>query len=477
MPFERRTTQSENPFSRLSPGQTIAIVPEFKLDSGYTIHDVPVAYKTWGVLNEAGDNCMLICHPLTRSVDVEDWWANLMGICGLEGKGKAIDESKFYVVCLNVMGSPYGSASPLTMNPETGTRYGPEFPQATIRDDCRLHKIVLDDLGVKSVAICIGGSMAGMHVYEWAFYGKDYIKLLVPISAPAKSSAWSMSWTESQRQSIFADPKYLDGYYSLDAQPTQGMIAARMTAMLTYRTRASYERRFGREIMDSDNSSQQEKPSIPPSEVHRLAHNAGHRHVKPYPLSFSSINSSATSLQTPDQGYSSKESVASTNGSSSPSTPDPSSQQETKIAAYQPPLYSAHSYLRYQADKFNERFDANCYITLSRKMDGHDISYGRGNYEDVVRSIQQPTLVLGIESDVLYPFYEIKALSELLPNAELICVKSEEGHDGLLLEYEQVNDAIVAFMQKHEHIREILRQKPAPVPERKGPRGAMFASW
>ncbi|KAF9357761.1 homoserine O- acetyltransferase [Mortierella sp. AD094] len=456
MPLERRTTQPENPFSRLSPGQTIAIVPEFNLDSGFTIRDVPVAYKTWGVLNEAGDNCMLICHPLTRSVDVEDWWGNLMGTCGLEGKGKVIDESKFYIVCLNVMGSPYGSGSPLTANPETGSRHGPEFPQATVRDDCRLHKVVLDELGVKSVAICIGGSMAGMHVFEWAFYGKDYIKLLVPVSAPARSSAWSMSWTESQRQSIFADPKYLDGYYSLDAQPTQGMTAARMTAMLTYRTRASYERRFGRNIMDSDDPSQHEKPSIPSSEVHRLAHNAGHRHIKPCPLSSPSTNGSTAGLQTPDR---------------SPSC------NETKIAAYQPPVYSAHSYLRYQADKFIERFDANCYIALSRKMDGHDVSYGRGEYEDVVRSIQQPTLVIGIESDVLYPFYEIKALSELLPNAELTCVKSEEGHDGLLLEYEQVNDAIVAFMQKQEHIRDILRQKGVPIPERKGPRGAMFASW
>lgn len=137
MPFERRTTQPENPFSRMAPDQTIAIVPEFTFESGYTIHNVPVAYKTWGVLNDAGDNCMLICHPLTRSVDVEDWWINLMGRCGLDGKGKAIDETKFFVVCLNVMGSPYGSGSSLTLNPETGVRYGPEFPQATVRDDCR----------------------------------------------------------------------------------------------------------------------------------------------------------------------------------------------------------------------------------------------------------------------------------------------------------------------------------------------------
>lgn len=80
----------------------------------------------------------------------------------------------------------------------------------------RIHKLVLDDLGVKSIAMCIGGSMAGMHVYEWSFYGLEYVKALVPIAAPGKSSSWSMAWNEAQRQAIFADPKYLDGYYSLD---------------------------------------------------------------------------------------------------------------------------------------------------------------------------------------------------------------------------------------------------------------------
>ncbi|KAI8602820.1 homoserine-O-transacetylase [Dissophora ornata] len=464
MLFERRTTQPENPFSRLAPEQTIAIIPKFTFESGFTIRDVPVAYKTWGVLNKTADNCMIICHPLSRSVDVEDWWDNLMGTCELEGKGKAIDETKFFVVCMNVMGSPYGSASSLMMNPETGAPYGPEFPQATVRDDCRLHKMLLDDLGVKSVAICIGGSMAGMQVYEWAFYGQDYIKLLVPISAPAKSSAWSMSWTESQRQSIFTDPKYKDGYYSLDSPPLQGMIAARMTAMLTYRTRVSYERRFGRAVMDTPTpSSQQDISAIPPAVVHRHAHNEGHRHIKKYP----DTASASTCLQTPDQSPL----VSGTN------TPTVGAAESTPASTYQPPVYSAHSYLRYQADKFNERFDANCYIALSRKMDGHDVSKGRGDYEDVVRNIKQPTLVVAIESDVLFPFYELEALSKLLPDSELVRVKSDEGHDGLLLEYEQVNDAIVAFMQKHDHIQEILRQEPVPIPEKKGPRGSMFASW
>ncbi|KAG0213997.1 homoserine O- acetyltransferase [Mortierella sp. NVP41] len=444
MPFERRTAQPENPFSKLAPDQTIAIIPEFAFESGHTIRDVPVAYKTWGVLNEAGDNCMLICHPLSRSVDVEDWWENLMGACTWEGKGKVIDETKFFIVCLNCMGSPYGSASPLTNNPDTGAPYGPEFPLATIRDDCRLHKLVLDDLGVKSVAICIGASMAGMHALEWTFIDDNYVKSIVPISAPAKSSAWSMSWTEAQRQSIFTDPKYLDGYYSLDAPPLQGMMAARMTAMLTYRTMASYERRFGRAIMPPSPTTDQPTVAATVSEIHRRNHNEGHRHQSASPPT------PVIGLQTPGA---------------------------TSSAVYQPPIYSAHSYLRYQAAKFNERFDANCYIALSRKMDTHDVSVGRGNYEDVVRSIKQPVLVIGIESDVLYTDAEIKAISGLLPNGEHFAVKSAEGHDGVLLEYEQINDAIVAFMQRQDHIRELVRREGVAITKKKVPRGSLFASW
>lgn len=111
------------------------------------------------------------------------------------------------------MGSPYGSASPVTLNPETGEHYGPEFPLTTVRDDVSLHKIVLDGLGVKQIAMCVGGSMGGMLVLEWAFFG-DFVRSIVPIATSARHSAWCISWGEAQRQSIYSDPKYGDGYYS-----------------------------------------------------------------------------------------------------------------------------------------------------------------------------------------------------------------------------------------------------------------------
>ncbi|KAF9324658.1 homoserine O- acetyltransferase [Podila minutissima] len=321
-------------------------------------------------------------------------WSELMGECPLTGEGKAIDESRFFIVCLNVMGSPYGSASPMTMNPETKTRYGPEFPLATIRDDVRIRKLVLDDLGVKSIAICIGGSMAGMHVYEWSLYGPEYVKAL--------------------RQAIFADPKYLDGCYSLNAPPLQGLTSAGMVAMLSYRTRASYERRFGRNIMNTPNNPPSKVEDVTPADYHGL--------------SIMKATTYATSRSRPQ----------------------------------------SPAYFRYQASKFLERFDANCYIAMGRKMDAHDISEGReGDYEHVAASIVQPTLIFA---------YEIRALSDLLPASEFVLVPSQEGHDGPPLEHRQVNASLAAFMQRQDHIRQILDQPPVPVPVR-NVKGSLFASW
>lgn len=131
---ERITSQAENPFASLIPDQQIAVIPSFTLESGVTLQNVPVAYTTKGKLAPDGDNAMVICHALTGSADVSDWWGPLLG-----GNGRAFDVSRFFVVCMNSLGSPYGTASPVTAkdgNVDNG-RYGPEFPLTTIRDDVR----------------------------------------------------------------------------------------------------------------------------------------------------------------------------------------------------------------------------------------------------------------------------------------------------------------------------------------------------
>ena len=133
-PVEKTFTQPENPFFALVPNQHIAIIPSFTLESGVKLRNVPVAYTTRGKLSPNADNALVVCHALSGSADVSDWWGPLMG-----GPGRAFDVSRFFVVCLNSLGSPYGTASPVTSvdgDPSRG-RYGPEFPLTTIRDDVK----------------------------------------------------------------------------------------------------------------------------------------------------------------------------------------------------------------------------------------------------------------------------------------------------------------------------------------------------
>jgi homoserine O-acetyltransferase len=193
--------------------------------------------------------------------------------------------------------------------------------------------MVLDKLGVSQIAVCIGGSMGGMQVLEWAAcFGSLYVKSIIPIATCGRHSAWGISWGETQRRTIASDPKYRDGKYTRDDPPHEGLAAARMTAMLTYRSRDSFEARFGRRRMEPRSSN-------------------GNSVIKE--------------------------------------------------------VFSAQSYLEYQGAKFCARFDANCYVTIIRKMDSHDIARNRGDYAAVLGNIKQPALVLGNYYYYYYYYYTI----------------------------------------------------------------------
>ncbi|KAF2862390.1 homoserine O-acetyltransferase [Piedraia hortae CBS 480.64] len=430
--------QTENPFVKLIPDQQIAIIPEFELESGYTLRNVPLAYKTYGTLSPGGDNAMVICHALTGSADVGDWWGPLLGGPGNdEEEAKAFDMSRFFVVCINSLGSPYGSASPVTAvdgNPSNGI-YGPEFPLTTVRDDVKIFKLLLDDLGVKQVAAVIGGSMGGMLVLEFAYSGPEYVRTIVPIATSARYSAWGISWGEAQRQNIYTDPDYQDGYYDLERPPKSGLAAARMSALLTYRSRNSFETRFGR---NSPNPVRQQTINgYSPFAIH----NEGHRKAgspRPRP---SIIDAQFSSTATPLP------------------TPPPSAK---RISTY----YSANSYMRYQGEKFTKRFDANCYIAITRKLDTHDVARGRTSSPNptqdeinaVLGTIQQPTLVLGIQSDGLFTYDEQQQLSAAIPRGELQTIHSPEGHDAFLLEFKQVNKLILDFLRRE--LPDLMKREP-----------------
>ncbi|KAJ9136492.1 Homoserine O-acetyltransferase [Pleurostoma richardsiae] len=449
--YERIRSQPENPFAALIPDQEIAIIPSFTLESGVTLHNVPVAYTTRGKLSPNGDNAMVICHALTGSADVSDWWGPLLG-----GPGRAFDVSRFFVVCMNSLGSPYGTASPVTAkngDPSQG-RYGPEFPLTTIRDDVRLHKMLLDDLGVRRVATVIGGSMGGMLVLEWAYFGKDYVRSIVPIATSSRHSAWCISWGEAQRQSIYADPKYDDGYYSFDDPPSTGLGAARMSALLTYRSRNSFESRFGRNIPDPSRRQtirERPRPSTP-SEAHFQIHNDGHKIHRPVSSRHNSQGSTASNGHAvpPSDGPKDMSPDPQFHG---PKTESLVGEEKMPTTTY----FSAQSYLRYQGEKFVKRFDSNCYIAITRKLDTHDVSRDRApTVAEALAIIEQPALVLGIESDGLFTFAEQQEIAEHIKDARLERIDSPEGHDAFLLQFEQVNRYILQFL--HEVLPDIMKQ-------------------
>ena len=322
-----------------------------------------------------------------------------------------------------------------------------------------IHRLVLDDLGVRQIAAVVGGSMGGMLVLEYAFFGKDYVRNIVPIATSSRHSAWGISWGEAQRQSIYCDPKYDDGYYSFDDAPNSGLGAARMAALLTYRSRDSFESRFGRNTPDPSRKrtiGDESQPATPPNE-HWAVHNDGHRSGRASPR----VMSNGT-LSRPQSLVLSANGV---DGSKVVQYVDPQFHGVTTFASPPTPLierqrattyFSAQTYLRYQGEKFVKRFDSNCYIAITRKLDTHDISRHRVPLDTPVEKaiamalgqIEQPALVLGIESDGLFTFAEQQELVAGIPDSTLRKIESPEGHDAFLLQFEQVNRHIIEFFQR-----------------------------
>ncbi|CAG7949347.1 unnamed protein product [Penicillium olsonii] len=394
----------DNPFLDQRTRQTTTTIPNFVLESGKVLRKVPIAYKSWGELSVDKSNVMVVCHALSGSADVGQWWGPLLG------PGKAFDTDRFFVICMNSLGSPYGSASPITSKNGNSVegRYGADFPITTIRDDARAHRLVLNELGVNQVAAVIGGSMGGMLALEWSFFGKLYVRSIVAIATSAHQSAWGIGWDEVQRHAIYSDTRYKSGHYQLNEAPVSGLEAARMAALLTYRSRESLEDRFGRDTMSK------------------------------------------------------KDNITNRNGHPTKLTPDKASlcQPTADEAVGSRPTnckYSVESYLRYQAQKFSHRFDSNCYISLTHKLDSHDISRNRTDtISEALALIQQPTLVVGIRSDGIYALQEQVRMARCIPNAMLREIVSCDGHDAFLIETHQLNWLIVGFL--FDHLPDIMRK-------------------
>ena len=218
------------------------------LELGGELASFTLAYRTWGQLSEDGGNAIVVCHALTGSADADQWWPALFGAAG------ALDPSRDFIICSNVLGGCYGSTGPASTGPR-GLRWGKDFPALTIRDQVRAQMKLADALGVRGIEMVIGGSMGGLLALEWALLDADRVRSVAVIAASARHSAWCRSWNEAQRLAIQADPVFAQGGYPAGVQPAAGLGAARAIAMTTYRSPAALEQRYG--LLDGPDPARQ----------------------------------------------------------------------------------------------------------------------------------------------------------------------------------------------------------------------------
>jgi len=239
--------------------QTIRLIePEqpLKLECGKTLAPVDIAYETYGQMNEAGDNVILICHALSGNAHVAGlngpddrkpgWWDIMVG------PGKGIDTNKYFVICSNFLGGCSGTTGPSSINPATGKQYGLDFPIITIADMVKVQKILLDKLGIKELLTVIGGSVGGMQVLQWAIEYPDFVKSAIPIATTSHLGAQSIAFDAVGRNAILADPNFAGGQYTNEKGPDRGLAIARMIGHITYLSEQGMREKFGRQLRNSD---------------------------------------------------------------------------------------------------------------------------------------------------------------------------------------------------------------------------------
>ena len=221
----------------------------FITESGYRFEEPAVAYKSWGKLNSDRDNVILICHALTGHAAADEWFP------GIFGEGRICDPSKNFIICINVPGSNYGSVGPWSVNPKTGEPYRSSFPDITIRDMVRFQQMLLNQLGITGIQLVIGGSLGGMQALEFLIMQPN-IKSAALIAMGKAHTPWAIGISHAQRTAIYSDSRWNGGLYESDSGPSTGLAAARMMAMITYRTPDDYNKKFGRKLQNENGQFQ-----------------------------------------------------------------------------------------------------------------------------------------------------------------------------------------------------------------------------
>ncbi|HEA70291.1 hypothetical protein LCGC14_0633870 [marine sediment metagenome] len=222
---------------------------DFKLESGRTLPGFQLAYETYGNLNPSRTNVILIFHALSGSShvykdesEIGGWWDEMVGV------GKPFDPSKYYIICVNILGSCYGSTGPSSINPETKKPYGLTFPIITVHDIIRSIKLLIDHLNIENILAVSGGSLGGFQSLDWAVTFPGITQSVIPIATASYATPFNIAFNEVQRQAIFSDPNWNNGNYYNGEPPNVGLRLAREIGHITYLSEDSMKEKFGRDL-------------------------------------------------------------------------------------------------------------------------------------------------------------------------------------------------------------------------------------
>ncbi|MGB8312363.1 MAG: homoserine O-acetyltransferase [Halobacteriota archaeon] len=223
---------------------------ELELDCKRTLSPVTIAYETYGQLNSANDNAVLVQHALSGDAHAafinergeKGWWYDFIG------PGKAIDTDEYFVICSNFIGGCRGSTGPSSIDPETGKPYGLRFPVITTGDMVRAQKHLTDHLGIERLLSVIGGSIGGMQALQWAVDYPESVTSAIIIASTNRLSAQGIAFNVVGRQAIMSDPCWFGGDYYDSALPSNGLSLARMIGHITYLSEEKMHEKFGREL-------------------------------------------------------------------------------------------------------------------------------------------------------------------------------------------------------------------------------------
>jgi homoserine O-acetyltransferase/O-succinyltransferase len=388
--------------------QTLRFAQPLPLKSGSVLPGYELVYETYGTLNAARSNAVLVCHALNASHHVAGyhadaqgqplpksagWWDNLIG------PGKPVDTDRFFVIGVNNLGSCFGSTGPTHANPASGQPWGADFPVVTVEDWVEAQARLLDALGIEQLAAVLGGSLGGMQTLSWTLQYPERVRHAVVVASAPNLTAENIAFNEVARRAIVTDPDFHGGHYLRHGTlPRRGLRIARMIGHITYLSDDVMNEKFGRQL--------------------RAASGQGLDALE----------------QALEQGL-------------GPAAP----------LAYryttQDVEFQIESYLRYQGDKFSEYFDANTYLLITRALDYFDPAREfDGQLSAALARARARFMVVSFTTDWRFsPARSREMVKALLDNRRDVSyaeIDAPHGHDAFLLDDPRYHAAIRAYFER-----------------------------